>query len=82
MKYCAPEKTTITAVRHYSIKTINDCITFTCALCKYSVTILDFNSQNGSRRTQAARVMNQHAAAEHHHSLSVALPSTQLLPTR
>jgi len=81
LEYYAPEKTTITTVRYYSIKTINDCITFTCAVCKYSVTILDFSSQNGSRRTQAARVMNEHAAAVHRHSLPIGPPSAQLLPT-
>jgi hypothetical protein len=69
-------------VRHYGIKTINDCITFTCILCKYSVSILDFSSQNGSRRTQAARVMNEHAAVAHHQSLSIASPATRLVPAR
>jgi hypothetical protein len=69
-------------VRHYGIKTIDDCITFTCVLCKYSVTILDFSSQNGSRRTQAARVMNEHAAAVHHAPSPIPWPSPQLLPIR
>jgi hypothetical protein len=52
-------------VRHYTIKMMNGLITFKCPLCKHSVTTLEFNSQNGSRRTQAARAMNEHATAVH-----------------
>jgi hypothetical protein len=48
-------------VRHYTIKVMNGLATFTCQCCKYSVTTLDFSRQNGSRRTQAARAMNEHA---------------------
>jgi hypothetical protein len=39
--------------------------TFKCTFCELSVTTLDFNSTNGNRRTQAATVMNQHAASLH-----------------
>jgi hypothetical protein len=53
-------------VRHYSIKLINGVTTFTCPHCKHSVTILEFSSEDGSRRTQAARAMNEHAAAVHY----------------
>jgi len=34
-------------------------------MCEHSVTTLDFNSANGNRRTQAAAVINQHAASSH-----------------
>jgi len=53
------------AVRHYAIKMVNGLATFTCQRCKHSVTILEFSSQNGNRRTQAARAMNEHATAAH-----------------
>ena len=69
-------------VRYYSIKTINDCITFTCGLCSFSVTVLDFDSLNGSRRTQAARAVNEHAATAHHRPLTMPSPKAPLLPTR
>jgi len=52
-------------VRHYSIKLIHGLATFTCPNCKYSVTTLDFNAESGSRRTQAARAMNEHAKSAH-----------------
>ena len=52
-------------MRHYSIKMKHGSITFTCPHCKHSVTTLEFRSQNGSRRIQAARAMNEHAAAVH-----------------
>ncbi len=54
-------------MRHYSIKVINAVTTFTCPHCKHSVTILQFSIENGSRRTQAAKAMNEHAAAVHYH---------------
>jgi hypothetical protein len=56
-------------VRHYSIKLINGVTTFTCPRCKHSVTTPDFSIQNGSLRTQAARAMNEHAAAVHNNPL-------------
>jgi hypothetical protein len=52
-------------VRHYTIKMMHGLITFTCQRCKHSVTTSEFSSRNGSRRTQAARAMNEHAAAAH-----------------
>ena len=58
-------KTTIKDVRHYSIKMMNGFSTFKCPLCKHLVTTREFSSQNGNCRTQAARSMNEHAAAAH-----------------
>jgi hypothetical protein len=34
-------------------------------ICEHRVTTLDLNSLNGNRRTQAAAIMNQHAASLH-----------------
>jgi hypothetical protein len=50
---------------HYTIKTMDGFSTFKCLLCRHSVTTRDFSSQNGSCRTQAATVMNEHATAVH-----------------
>jgi hypothetical protein len=47
--------------------------TFKCTFCKHSVTTLDFNSANGNLRTQAAEMINQHAA-----SLHLRMPPTKL----
>jgi hypothetical protein len=44
---------------------MNGATTFTCTFCEHSVTTLDFSSANGNRRTQAAAVINQHAASSH-----------------
>jgi hypothetical protein len=44
---------------------MNGGTTFKCTLCELSVTTLDFNITNGNRRTQAAAVINQHAASLH-----------------
>jgi len=44
---------------------MNGGTTFKCTFCEQSVTTLDFNSTNGNRRTQAAAVINQHAALLH-----------------
>ena len=44
---------------------MNGFATFKCLLCKHSVTTREFSNQNGSRRTQAARAMNEHATAAH-----------------
>jgi hypothetical protein len=52
-------------MRHYTIKTMSGSTTFKCPLCKHSVTTQEFSSQNGSCRTQAAKVMNEHARAAH-----------------
>jgi hypothetical protein len=38
---------------------------FTCAFCPHTVNTLDFDSENGNRRTQAATVINQHVALLH-----------------
>jgi hypothetical protein len=40
--------------------------------------MLDFSSQNGSRRTQAARAMNEHAAAVHSRPVSASPLNTRL----
>jgi hypothetical protein len=52
-------------VRYYTTKQMNGGTTFKCTFCEHSVTTLDFNSTLGNRRTQAAAVINQHAALLH-----------------
>jgi hypothetical protein len=44
---------------------MNGGTTFKCIFCEHCVTTLDFKSTNGNRRTQAAGVINQHAALLH-----------------
>jgi hypothetical protein len=69
---------TIETVRHYSIKMMDGFSTFTCPLCKHSVTTRDFSSQNGNCRTQAAKTMNEHAAAVHGRHVSLYAPNTPM----
>jgi transcription elongation factor Elf1 len=57
-------------VRYYTTKTSNGNTTFTCTFCEHSVTTLDFNNAIGNRRTQAAAMINQHAASLHVRILS------------
>jgi hypothetical protein len=52
-------------VRYYITTPISGGTKFKCTFCKHSVTTLDFNSMNGNRRTQAAAMINQHAASLH-----------------
>ena len=52
-------------MRYYTTKPMNGGTTFTCTFCAHSVTTLDFDSMNGNRRTQAAALINQHAATLH-----------------
>jgi hypothetical protein len=52
-------------VRYYTTKPLNGGTTFKCTFCEHSVTTLDFNITNGNRRTQAAAMINQHAASLH-----------------
>jgi hypothetical protein len=52
-------------VRYYTTKPLNGGTAFKCTFCDHTVTTLDFNSTNGNRRTQAAAVINQHAALLH-----------------
>jgi hypothetical protein len=52
-------------VRYYTTKPMNGGTTFTCTFCEHSVTTLDFDIINGNRRTQAAALINQHAASLH-----------------
>jgi hypothetical protein len=52
-------------VRYYTTKSLNGGTTFKCSFCEHSVTTLDFDSTKGNRRTQAATVINQHAALSH-----------------
>jgi len=56
-------------MRYYTTKPMNGGTTFKCTFCEHSVTTLDFNSTNGNRRTQAAAVINQHAALLHSRTL-------------
>ena len=42
---------------------------FTCAHCGYSVSTLDFDAKAGNLRTQAATVINDHAAKSHREPL-------------
>ena len=51
---------------------------FKCPLCRYSVTTRDFSSQNGSCRTQAAKVMNDHAGAAHGYRAAMSPSDTQM----
>jgi hypothetical protein len=52
-------------MRHYTITMMKGFSTFNCPLCRFSVTTREFSSLIGSCRTQAAKVMNDHAAATH-----------------
>ncbi|PYX34909.1 MAG: hypothetical protein DMG80_00310 [Acidobacteria bacterium] len=52
-------------VRYYTTEPMNGGITFKCVSCGHSVSTLDFNNADGNRRTQAAKVMNQHSAESH-----------------
>src|SRR5579862_5456516 len=65
-------------VRHYIIKTMHGFSSFTCPLCKHSVTTREFSSQNGSCRTQAARAMNEHAAVAHGRPLPISPGHVQI----
>ena len=46
---------------------------FTCAFCSHSVNTLDFDSEVGNRRTQAATVINQHVEKSHSRTSSSAM---------
>jgi hypothetical protein len=52
-------------MRYYTIKVAHDHTTFKCSACPHSVVTTDFDMQGGPLRTQAAKAMNQHAAAKH-----------------
>jgi hypothetical protein len=52
-------------MRYYTIKVANDRTTFTCCSCPHSVVTTDFDMTGGTLRTQAAKAMNEHAAAKH-----------------
>ena len=52
-------------VRYYTTKPLSGSISFKCIFCDHNVTTQDFDSLKGNRRTQAAAVMNQHAAEFH-----------------
>jgi hypothetical protein len=52
-------------VRYYTTKRLSGSTTFQCIYCEHSVLTQDFDSLKGNRRTQAAAVMNQHAAGMH-----------------
>jgi transposase-like protein len=65
-------------MRHYTIKTMNGVTTFKCPLCKHSVTAQEFSSQNGSRRTQAAKAMNDHATAAHGQPVPMSARAAQM----
>jgi len=65
-------------MRHYTIKMMNGFSTFKCLLCKHSVTTREFSSQNGSCRTQAAKVMNEHATAVHNRPIPISPRDAQM----
>jgi hypothetical protein len=44
---------------------MNGGTTFRCTFCEHRVTTLDFSSNKGNRRTQAAAAINQHVALSH-----------------
>jgi len=52
-------------MRYYTIRTTADRTTFKCSVCSYSVATADFKIQGGHLRTQAAKAVNEHAAAKH-----------------
>jgi len=52
-------------VRYYVTTPISGGTRFKRTFCKHRVTTVDFNSTNGKRRTQAAAMINQHAASLH-----------------
>ncbi len=52
-------------MRYYTIKIANDRTTFKCCACPHSVVTTDFDMTGGTLRTQAAKAMNEHAAAKH-----------------
>jgi hypothetical protein len=52
-------------MRYYTTKPMKLGVSFRCTLCEHSVTTLDFDSINGSRRSQAAGAINQHVAGSH-----------------
>ena len=65
-------------MRHYTITMMKGFSTFKCLFCRYSVTTRDFSSQNGSCRTQAAKVMNEHATAAHGSRGAMSLSDTPM----
>jgi len=65
-------------MRHYTITMMKGFSTFKCPLCRYSITTRDFSSQNGSCRTQAAKVMNDHAGAAHGYRAAMSPSDTQM----
>jgi hypothetical protein len=73
-------KTTMEAMRQYTIKMINGLTTFRCPLCQHSVATEEFSSQNGNRRTQAARAMNEHATAAHGRPIPISPRDAQMWP--
>ncbi len=64
-------------MRYYTTKSMNGGTTFKCISCEHTVSTLGFNSTEGNRRTQAAKAMNQHAAAVHVHPLRTLMPAKQ-----
>jgi uncharacterized Fe-S radical SAM superfamily protein PflX len=52
-------------VRYYTTSRINGGVTFKCAFCEHTVTTLNFDSNKGNCRTQAAAAIHQHAAESH-----------------
>ncbi len=61
-------------MRYYTTKPMNGGTAFKCTFCEYIVNTVDFNSAIGNRRTQAAAVVNQHAAALHFSSPRTSAP--------
>ncbi len=59
------------SVKAYRIERIKSGMKFTCAHCGYSVSTLDFDAKAGNLRTQAATVINDHAAKAHREPLLV-----------
>ena len=52
-------------MRYYTVTLMHGFSVFKCPICKHSVTTQEFSSLKGNCRTQAARAMNEHAAAAH-----------------
>jgi hypothetical protein len=64
-------------VRYYTTKPMNGATVFKCTFCDHTVTTLDFDNQNGNRRTQAASAMNRHADLLHISSFRRIEPAKQ-----
>jgi hypothetical protein len=64
-------------VKAYRIQRIKGGMKFTCTHCEHSVSTLDFDAKGGNLRTQAATVINDHAAKAHHAPMIISPSDSQ-----